>query len=216
MRKTRVIIVDDHFLVRLGLRQTLLSKDFGMEVEIVGEAGDAAQFYSLLSDGIQADIVLLDIRLPDESGIEIARRLNKEGNELKILILSAENSNEVIKQIASLDIGGFVSKHVSSNELCRAMESVIDGVEYFGRDIAKLLHNIKVANSDVNESIFTTKELDVLRLAAQGLYSKEIAEKLGMSPKTVSVHKSNIFKKLGINNSVELAHYAIKMGFIKG
>ncbi len=215
MKKIRVIIVDDHFLVRLGLRQTLTSKDFGREVEIVGEAGDAAEFYSLISNSIIADLVLLDIRLPDESGIDIARRICNENIDLKILILSAESGDDVIEQIAGLDIGGFVSKGIKPRELRRAMESVLDGVEYFGKDIAKLMHNVKVAKSEVCESVFTSKELEVLNLAAQGLYSKEIGDKLGISPKTVSVHKSNIFKKLGINNSVELTHYALKMGFIK-
>ncbi len=216
MEKIRVIIVDDHFLVRLGLNHTLTSKNFGLEVDIVGEAADATQFYALLRDGVIADLVLLDIRLPDESGIAIARRLIEEKSELKILILSAESSDDVIEQIAGLNIGGFISKGVNPQELRRAIESVLDGVEYYGKDIAKLMHNFKVAKSEVSDTQFTSKELEVLRLAAQGLYSKEIAEKLGMSPKTVSVHKSHIFKKLGINNSVELAHYALKMGFIKG
>ncbi len=216
MERIRVIIVEDHFLMRLWLRKTLTSKEFGMEVEIVGEAADAAQFYALLRDGVVADLVILDIRLPDESGIDIARHLKNEKSELKILIHSAENSNELIKQIITLKVGGFVSKGTNPKELRRAMESVLDGVKYFGKDIAKLMHNVKIAKSEVCETVFTNRELDILRLAAQGLYSKEIGEKLGMNPKTVNVHKSNIFKKLGINNSVELAHYALNMGFIKG
>ncbi len=216
MAKIKIIIVDDHFLVRVGLRKTILASDFGLDIDIVAEAGDAAEFYSILESGIEVDMVLLDIRLPDESGIEIAKRLNAEYPDLKILILSAETDDDVIESIFELNVGGFVSKGVTPANLCRAIESVMDGVKYFGKDIALLMHNIKVAKSEVEDVVFTSKELEVLQLSAQGMYSKEIAEKLGMSSKTVSVHKSHIFKKLGINNSVELVHYALKMGFIKG
>ncbi len=216
MEKVKAIIVDDHFLVRVGLRNTLTSSGFGVDVEVVAEAASMAEFYDLLASGVDADIVLLDILLPDGSGLDIARRLCDERPDLKILILSAESSDEVIEQMMSINIGGFISKGVTTAELSRAIDSVMDDVKYYGKDIARLMHSVKVSKSALCESNFTDKELEVLRLAAQGAYAKEIADKMGISPKTVSVHKNRIFKKLGINNSVELVHYALKMGFIKG
>ncbi len=216
MSKVKVIIVDDHFLVRVGLRNTLTAPNFGLDVEIVAEAASMAEFYALLDDGVDADIVLLDIVLPDGSGLDIARRLCDEYPAIKILILSAENSDEVIEKMMSINIGGFISKGATTVEIRRAIENIMDDVEYFGKDIARLMHSVKVSKSALCESNFTDKELEVLRLAAQGVYAKEIADKLGISPKTVSVHKNRIFKKLGINNSVELVHYALKMGFIRG
>ncbi len=215
MRKVKVIIVDDHFLVRVGLRNTLISPNFGLDIEIVAEAGSMAEFYTLLDSGVEADIVLLDIVLPDGSGLDIARRLCDERPNLKILILSAESSDEVIRQMMEINIGGFISKGVTTAELSRAIDSVMDDIEYYGKDIARLMHSVKVSKSALNESNFTEKELEVLHLSAQGFYAKEIADQMGISPKTVSVHKSNIFKKLGINNSVELVTYALKMGLIK-
>lgn len=215
MKKVKVIIVDDHFLVRVGLRNTLTSPNFGLDIEIAAEAASMAEFYTLLEGGVDADIVLLDIVLPDGSGLDIARRLCDEHPNLKILILSAENSDEVIEKMMNINIGGFISKGVTSTELRRA-ESIMDDIEYYGKDIARLMHSVKVSKSALSKNNFTEKELEVLHLSAQGFYAKEIADNMGISPKTVSVHKSNIFKKLGINNSVELVTYALKMGFIKG
>lgn len=215
MAKIKVIIVDDHFLVRAGLRNTLLAPNFGLNIDIVAEAASMAEFYQMLDDGLQADIVLLDIVLGDGSGLDIARRLCDDRPKMKILILSAESSDEVIEQMMKINISGFISKGVTSAELARAIDSILYGMEYYGNDIARLMHNVKVSKLAAGESYFTDKELEVLRYAAQGDYAKEIAEKMGISPKTVSVHKSHIFKKLGINNSVELVHYALKMGLIK-
>ncbi len=215
MKTVRIIIIEDHYLIRLGLRNTFLKEDFDLKVEVVGEAANAKQLYTILEEGLEADLLLLDIKLPDESGIEIAKRISIEYPYLKILILSAENSDEIIEQLLSVKINGFISKGGTPKELFRAIDSVTDGFEYYGKDIATLMHNIKVARIDFDESQFTTKEIAVIKLAAKGLYSKEIADELDMSPKTVSVHKSNIFRKLGINNTAELVRYAIKMGFVR-
>ncbi len=215
MRRVKIVIVDDHFLVRVGLKSLFATPQVDITVDVVGEASCAEELYTLLGSGISVDLVLLDIILPGESGIEIAKRLISDYPELKILMLSAEASAEILEQVAEMEVAGFISKTVSNSELYVAIESAYSGVEYYGRDIAKLMHNIKIARSEVDDSIFTPKESEVLKLAAEGYYSKEIADKMSISDKTVSVHKSNIFRKLGISNSVELVRYAIRTGLIK-
>lgn len=209
--KIRVILVDDHQLFRLGLRGAIETP--GSEIEIVGEAGSGKEFFELLPT-VKSDIVLLDISLPDISGIDIAKRLHTENPELKILVLSAETGEDTIVQLTQTGINGFVSKSVPVEELHRAIEYVADGAEYYGRDISKLIHYIHVAREN-GKNDFTTRENDIIAMCAEGLSAKEIADKLNIGLSTVNTHKNNIFKKLGINNSVELVRYALKKGIIK-
>ncbi len=216
MKTIRVIIVDDHFLVRVGLRNTLeMKNDEDFQIEVVGEAANAKEFYALLEQGLEADIVLLDLNLPDETGGQIAKRIISSGSEMKILILSAENSHEMVGQLLDVEINGFIGKGGPPRELFRAIESICSGVNYYGKDMAALLHSIVVSKENVEEDIFTPTEFKVLKLAATGAYTKEIADELDMNVKTVSVHKTRIFKKLGINSNSELVLYAIKKGLIK-
>ncbi len=217
MKKIRVILVDDHYLVRLGVRGTFATApQHGLDIEIVGEAENAAQFYSLLEGGCEADLVLLDVFLPDSSGLEIAQQIYERAPHLKVLLLSAECNAGIANHLATAPINGYINKGSSPKELFCAIESVVSGESYYCKDMAALMHSINVAKGgNNNKGLFTPKESEVLQLAARGLYLKEIADKLGISDKTVSVHKSNIFKKLGINNTAELVTYAIKMGLVK-
>ncbi len=215
MKTIKIIIVEDHFLLRMGLRNTFKKPEGDIQVEVVAEAATASAFYQLLNKGVDADIVLLDIKLPDESGIEIAKRLEILAPKLKILVLSAETNEETVLELMKVRIGGFISKSVNPPELFRAIESVSEDVPYYGKDIAKLMQNIRLSILSKSQIKFTPKELAILKLSGEGLYAKEIATKLCISYQTVGVHKSNIFKKLGINSSVELVKYAIKMGFVQ-
>ena len=216
MKKTiKAILVDDHTIVRIGLRALLAATDHDILVEVVAEAASAAEFYEQMKD-LDVDIALLDIRLPGESGIEIARRINAERPEICILMLSAEVNEDTIMELMTTTVGGFINKDCSPRTLFQAIEVVADGGIYYGRDIATLMNLIRASLSEKEKNAsFTPIEEDVLRLSAEGLLAKEIGEQLGINPKTVSVHKSKIFRKLGINNSVELIRYALKQGLIK-
>ncbi len=207
----KVVIVEDHPLVRLGLQSALSGPDGRFEV--VGVADTAAAFWKLLP-GIKADVVLLDIILPDETGVEIARRLRNENSPLRILVLSAETCRSTIFELMKIGIDGFVSKTVPTQELLTAIEYVADGIEYFGRDIAKIIRDLRNAGNKV-ESGFTARENEIVELCVQGLSVKEISRKLNISPNTVNTHKDNIFKKLGINSSMELVRWALDHGMIQ-
>ncbi len=208
---TRIVLVDDHILFRIGLRSALEQCD--TPLEIVGEAGSGRQLFEVLQ-GCMVDMVLLDIVLPEMSGIDIASKLRVEYPEIKILMLSAESDQETICRLMDIGIDGFVSKTVPVDELCRAVEYVADGAEYFGRDIARIIHDVRIAKSHQSTD-FTPRENEIIEMCACGLSAKEIADKVHISIKTVESHKNNIFKKLGINNSVELVRYALKTGIIK-
>ena len=211
---TNVILVDDHALFRLGVKGVLA----GLQpyICVAGEADCGEALFRLLETTI-ADIVLLDIVLPDMSGIEIARRLRKDYPEIKILALSAENTEDVVKTLIDIGINGFISKRQSSaEELSEAIHCIMDGMEYFGKDIANIIYRIYVSKKKTAEITpeFTEREREIIRLCSEGLQSKQIADSLKISSRTVDTHKNNIFKKLGINSSMEMVQYAFKRGII--
>jgi DNA-binding NarL/FixJ family response regulator len=211
----KVIIVDDHALFRLGTRYALSDGRFG--VNVVGEAGDGKELFLLLKT-TDADLILLDLSLPDMSGIDIARRLRKEYPNIKILIVTVDNTSENIQQLMEIGINGFLSKQqTSGNELPNAVQSIMDGTEYFGKDIASIMYNIYVTKKDTTKDFteqFTEREMEVIMLSCNALAVREIAEKLDISPRTVDTHKNNIFRKMGINSSLEMVQYAFEHGII--
>jgi len=209
------ILVDDHELFRLGVKTVM--KSYHPDICIAGEAETGADFFALL-EKTTADIVLLDINLPDMSGIEIARYLKKNKPEMKILVISSENTSAAIQAMLSIGIDGFISKRMGSvNALADAIRSVMDGLEYYGKDISEVIYQIFVAKKKTIGVVpeFTKSELTIIDFCRKGLQSKEIANQLNISPRTVESHKNNIFHKLGINNTVEMLQYAMNNGIIK-
>jgi DNA-binding NarL/FixJ family response regulator len=209
------ILVDDHEVFRLGLRSVIESRH--PDIRIAGEAETGEEFFNLLAT-TSADIVLLDIILPDMSGIEIARRLKKEYPKLKIRVISSENTAAVTQELLDIGINGFVSKRAGGADvIATAIRSVIDGIEYYGKDISDIIYRIYVSKKKTTEatSEFTEQEKKIIDLCRDGLLSKEIATRLAISPRTVESHKNNIFRKLGINSTVEMVQYALKNGIIR-
>ena len=211
----KIIIVDDHELFRLGIRSVIESRH--PDISIVGEAGLGAEFFALLKTTIP-DLVLLDIVLPDMSGIAIARRLKKEYPEIKILIVSADNTTATAEELLDAGIEGFISKLKGSPDtLVEAIRSIMQGLEYFGRDISDIIRHIYLTKKKTAEvtSEFSEQERWVIECCHEGLPAKLIADRLGISARTVDWHKSNIFRKLGITNSLEMVRFAVKNGIIK-
>lgn len=205
----RIFIIEDHPLVRLGLEAVLKrEKD---KFDVVGVADCAKAFWDSMP--VKADVLLLDIILPDETGVDIARKLRNDQDPVKILVLSAETDKETISELMRIGIQGFVNKTVPAHELMTAIEYVADGLEYFGRDISKIMRDIRIAKNNVRIN-FTGRENEILTLCTQGFSAKEISSKLNISIHTVNTHKDSIFKKLGINSSIELVRWAIDHGVI--
>jgi DNA-binding NarL/FixJ family response regulator len=215
MAAIKIIIVDDHALFRIGVKGAIM---FNMpDMQVVGEAESGEEFFDLLAT-TKADIVLLDIVLPDMSGIEIARRLKKDFPDLKILAVSAENTAVIVQSLLELGVDGFISKRQSdANDLIEAIRSVMNGVEYFGKDIAAIISKIYLTKKQTTEITpeFTAREREIITLCREGLLCKEIAERLNISIKTVNNHKTNIFEKLGMHTTMEMVQYALKQGIIK-
>jgi len=210
----QVIVVDDHKLFRIGLKLTF--QTVCPDVMIAGEAGSGRALFDLLPS-TPADMVLLDVNLPDIGGIEIARRLRREYPDLKILAISGENSAETIQAMMETGIDGFISKNGDEEELAGAIRTVACGLEYYGRDISTIILGVYVAKKKTIEVTqeFTDREREIILFCRDGLMGKEIADRLNISIHTVNTHKRHIFQKLGINNTVEMVHFALKNGIIK-
>ena len=208
----KVIIVDDHELFRLGVRTAIELRH--PDIVISGEAGSGVEFFNLLETA-KADIVLLDIMLPDMSGIDIARRMKKEYPEVRILAVSAENTTATVQEMLDTGIEGFVSKvNTSADTLADAIRSVDMGLDYFGKDIAEIINRIYIAKKKTKQisEEFSDIEKRIIECCFEGLSGKMIADRLCISLRTVDWHKSNIFRKLGINSTLEMVQFAVKMG----
>jgi DNA-binding NarL/FixJ family response regulator len=184
---------------------------------VVGEAETGAEFFALLAN-VAPDIVLLDIALPDMSGIDIARRLKRERPKIKILVFSAENTADTVQKLLEIGVEGFISKRRGSGDaLSEAIRTVAMGEEYYGKDITEIMYRIYVAKKKTTEitSEFSEQERRIIELSRNGKQGKEIADILQISVKTVYNHKNNIYKKLGINNSLEMVKFAMEKGIIQ-
>jgi DNA-binding NarL/FixJ family response regulator len=211
----KLIVVDDHILFRMMLKSTFQS-DYS-DICVVGEAESGEELFRVLS-AAPADLVLLDINLPDIWGVEIARRLRRDYPDLKILAVSAENTSETIHAMLEAGIDGFVSKQkCDTGELVKAIRTVMSGLEYFGCDIAGIIFEVYVSKKKTTEvtSEFTEREKEIILACRDGLMCKEIADRFGISIHTVNNHKKHIFHKLGINNTMEMVQYALKKGIIR-
>jgi len=210
----KLIIVDDHRLTRITLRMAFADSP---DICVSGEADSGAALFALL-DTTPCDLVLLDIILPDMNGVEIARRLRRDYPAVKILAISAENTGDTVRALLDVGIEGFISKQAGDvDEIVLAIHAIMDGDEYYGKDISKIIYQIYVSKKNTTEVIpeFTAREKEIIDLCREGLIAKEIAIRLNISVNTVHNHKNNIFQKLGINNTMEMVQYALKKRIIR-
>lgn len=204
----RLMLVDDHPLMLFGIAAMLEGKG----VEIVGTAGNGIDALKKAEE-LKPDVMMLDIMMPGMDGIELARRMRAEMPDVALLVLSSDSSMASLETLLNIGIDGFLSKTSDASVMIDAIKSVAAGYEFYGTDIARLIERISLAKKASN-SMFTPREIDVIRLSCMGLQYKEIAGRLGIKYLTVVTIKNNIFRKLGINNTVELVIYAIKNGLI--
>jgi DNA-binding NarL/FixJ family response regulator len=217
MEKIRLILVDDHQLVRTGIAN-LLTGEPGFE--IIGEAADAKELFDLLKKS-RPDITILDIALPGMSGIEITKKLHNDFPGIRILILSMHTSEEFIFNAINSGARGYLPKNTSRKELIEAIYAIQRGEEYFAESISNVILKsyIKKAKSDSpddqnNENLLSKREIEVLKLFAEGLTNQEIADKLFISIRTVESHKNHIMARLELKTTVDLVKFAIRNNIV--
>lgn len=204
-------ILDDHELIRVGIASTLHSTPHAITISVA----TADKLFEALQAGTPCDILLLDILMPDTNGVDVAQRLRQEYPDIKIIVLSIDNREYTLMQLLQIGMDGFVSKSSPLSEVPQAIESVANGVPYYGRDIAILIRDITDAKlNNKNIAALSKRELEIIKACCDGLMGKEIADKFCISLRAVNSHKTNIFNKLGISSSVELVRFAIEHGII--
>jgi two-component system, NarL family, invasion response regulator UvrY len=217
----RVILCDDHALIRRGIRDTLSDAP---DIEVVGEAGDYGELRALMRTlagggrdeaAAPADVLLLDIHLPGRSGLDVMHALKDEGNPIKVLVVSMYPEDQYAMRALRAGAHGYVNKGGDPQLLVQAVRTVAQGRKYVTPEIAQML--VESLTAPVNESPherLSDRELQTLTMIASGKRLSDIAEELKLSPKTVSVYRARVLEKLGLGNNSELTVYAIRNGLV--
>jgi DNA-binding NarL/FixJ family response regulator len=211
---TRILVADDHAIVRSGLKQVLDAKP---DMEVVAEAEDGAE---AVEKALEEDVhlAILDVSMPRMTGIQAAAELQKRKPELKILMLSMHDSEQFLFEALKAGASGYVLKSAADTDIVDAVRSAMRGDSYLYPSAVTTLVRDYVERGGRGEEEFdvlTPRELEVLKLIAEANTSKEIADKLFISLKTVDRHRQNILEKLGMSDRVELTRYAIRRGLIQ-
>ena len=214
MPKIRVLVVDDHTIVRDGICALLA---LAGDIEVVGEAANGSEALKLVKE-LQPSVVLMDIAMPIMGGLEATRRIRREFPRTRVIVLTQYDDQEYVFPVIEAGASGFISKAAASSELTMGIRSVYHGDSFLSPSVTKLLiedyqHGGARAGHDPYEQL-TDRERDVLKLVAEGYTTPEIADMLKVSPKTVEGHKTSLMAKLGIHNRIELVKYALRKGII--
>ena len=213
--KTKILLADDHAVVRRGLRLVL---DAEPDLEVVAEAGDGAEAVrEALDESI--DLAVLDVTMPRLTGLQAAEELSRRRPELRILILSMHDNEQYLFQALRAGASGYVLKSAADRDLVEACRSAMRGEPFvYPKGLAALIREyLEAAKEDGSQSQdpLTPREVEVVKLVAESYTTREIAEALVISEKTVERHRANILEKLGFRDRVELTRYAIRRGLVE-
>lgn len=206
MAKARILLVDDHALVRRGLA-ALLRMDPRYEVVEEAHSGEAAL---TLVEQARPDLVLLDLNMPGIDGLETLRRLRERGHKVRVLILSMHDETHLVGQALNSGADGYLLKDSMDDELFLAIDNVLRGQKY----VASAIDRRRLMEATARPMTLTSREREVLQLIAGGLTTSEVAERLHISPHTATRHRANLMQKLDVHNQVELVRVAASRGLI--
>jgi two-component system, NarL family, invasion response regulator UvrY len=208
---TRVIICDDHALIRRGIRDTLSDAP---DIEVIGEAGDYGELRSLLRTET-CDVLVLDINMPGRSGLDVLHVLKDEGSTIKVLVVSMYPEDQYAIRALKAGAYGYVNKGGDPAALVQAVRTVAQGRKYVTPDIAQMLVESLTTPDVANaHEKLSDRELQTLVMIASGKRLSDIATELTLSPKTVSVYRARVLEKLALANNAELTVYAIRNGLV--
>ncbi|WP_010179914.1 response regulator transcription factor [Aquimarina agarilytica] len=221
----KILLVDDHSLVRDGIKSLLENES---DLEVIGEASNGEEAITR-TNNLQPDLVICDIRMPKKTGIEAVSELAKQHPTIRFIMLSMHDSEEYILQSIQAGAHGYLLKDAGKDEVLKAIHSVLEGGKYFSGDVSSILVNNLVSgglgaksvsaplHNDINSEgggvanfNLTKREKQILEKAVAGLSNKEIAEELGISKRTTEVHRFNLMKKLNVKNILDLSNKARK------
>ncbi|GGP06991.1 DNA-binding response regulator [Nonomuraea glycinis] len=214
MEPTRILLADDHALVRRGLRLIL---DAEPDLTVVAEAGNGAEAVELADQGV--DLAILDIAMPRMTGIQAAREISRRAPEVRLLMLSMYDNEQYLFESLKAGASGYVLKSVADRDLLEACRAAMRGEPFLYPGAVTALIRDYLQRDDQGEglpaSILTPREEEIVKLIAEGHSSKEIADLLVISIKTVERHRANVLSKLGMRDRLELTRYAIRAGLVE-
>ena len=215
MKNTRILIVDDHKIVRDGIYSLLIGQS---GLEVAGEAASGHEALELLKK-TEADVMIVDVAMPGMTGIELTRIVSKEYPDTRVLILSANDDKFTLTSALKAGALAYLSKDASREELISAIRMVANGKHYLGSQMHQAVFESLITNKELSDhdkgSDLSDREKEIVRLFAEGNSYREIAEKLFISVRTVESHKKNILEKLHLENTIDLVKYAIQEGLIR-
>ncbi|HSF80644.1 MAG TPA: response regulator transcription factor [Anaerolineales bacterium] len=207
----KVIIVDDHSVVRQGLRMFLALEE---DIEILGEAGNGQEAVTMVQK-LQPDVVIMDLLMPVMDGVTATEIIRREHPDTEVLALTSVLEDAQIVNAIRAGAIGYLLKDTQADELCRAIRAAAAGQVQLSPKVAeRLMREIKTPKDPLDEVQLTEREIDVLRLLAGGKANKEIAQELHISETTVKTHVSNILMKLGVPSRTQAALYAVRVGLV--
>lgn len=207
-----IMIADDHSMVREGIKQLL---ELDGDIAVIKEANNGNECIELLDEN-KTDVLLLDINMPNMNGLQVLQYLREKKTKIKVLILTIHNEVEYLVKAVEIGVDGYVLKDSDSSVLKKAIYCVYKGEIFIQPELTSLL-KLKLEEKNKNEELdetLTKREIEVLKLIAEGLFNKEIAYTLAISEKTVKNHVSNIFKKINVSDRTQAAVYAIKNNLV--
>jgi DNA-binding NarL/FixJ family response regulator len=218
MSKIHIVLADDHVLVRKGIRSMLES---AADIEVIGEAGNGKEALEV-AKALHPDILILDIRMPEMTGLEAAALLHDYSPDTRAVILSMHDSEEYVVQALQAGAYGYLLKDADKDEFLKALHQVYSGSKYFSGAVSHVLANqLLNARPYVNTRApledayhLTRREKEILRLVISGKHNKEIADSLGKSLRTIETHRFNIMKKLGVNNAIDMVNKVVRENLV--
>ena len=209
-----ILLADDHHVMRQGLRALLEAEP---DFTVVGEAGDGRETVEL-AERLHPNVVVLDLMMPGLSGLEVTRQISQRLPGTRTVVLSMRTSEAYVMEALRNGADGYVAKAASADELAEAVREVMTGKHYLSRDLSERALDLYVQRAqqtalDAYETL-TTREREVLHLAAEGASVNDIAARLVISPRTATTHRANLMRKLGLHSQTELVRYAIQRGII--
>ena len=215
MQKVRVLVVDDHSVVRAGVRMLV---DAQPDMEVVGEAAEGEEAVAKVGE-LMPDVVLMDIHMPGVNGLQATRQIKKRFPQVCVLALTMYDNEEYFFEMLSAGGSGYVLKNAAPSELVSAIRAVHKGGSYLYPTVARALVNdylgrVEAGDERTTYNVLTNREKGVLKLIAQGHTNRDMAEILHLSIKTVETHRANIMQKLGLHSRTELVKYALRKGLV--
>lgn len=215
MENVRIVLADDHQIILDGLKMLIDDMD---GIEIVGEAANGREAVKLVREH-EPDIIIMDVAMPELNGIEATRQISSEWPKVKIIVLSMHSEKRFVSLMFKAGAKAYLSKENAFKELSSAIKAVMAGTSYLSPNIATTLVEdyveiVRAANDRLEASTLSPRELEVLQLLAEGRSTREAADTLFVSVKTIEAHRRNIMEKLGLKGVAELTRYAIREGYV--